>query len=710
MLQIRNVAFTNVCQFKSADVSFAPGMTGVLGRNGYGKSNFLNMLYAALTGDFTCNAGTKDLNIYGPVRDDKKAVSKIDVEFNVGTTPVHLTRALRGAKTRLVVGDAEPLYGDLAVTAEICRLLQVSVDLLADHIFVRQGEIYRGVFDGRETERLKALQQLFQLEWAQTCYQSLTRRLSALPAIQSIDLDMLRSRTAIATEDLQALVEQQQAIPVTKVAAQQHIDDAHCVLALHKQRLELRDEIKQLDTRIAGLEQDCRAAEAQLAEEVVVDDAELYAERDQLCGEITAWEAYTRGQRAVHAYQARCEELAVMPEAPIPPKGYQPSAAVREQITVIPAYASERAVLRRFDGGVAVCPTCNREVDEAFTDIIAQYRQAIADADAMTERLRAAITTSTQYEKTLSAWETDCALQQQRLDEHTRRGAPVVPAAPARSVAELEERLDAVRAVIADNKRNRDAYAASARELERQRGRLLQCEQDRQRTAAELAGLPEVLPADVTHANSDIEYCTQLLEQHTLLDGRISEARRNLRTCEVQLEDSREAMMVQAVTTAQRARLEQLRGAVHPNALPRLFTQKYMHELTVEINSLLEAFQVPFTVGIADGLTMFAQHSDGTRDTVQRLSGGQKVVLALGFRVAVYRRFARHVGLLVLDEPTEYLDKENVDCLLTALDKIREMVDSDNMQCLVVTHESRLHGTFDKTLLLPAAGVITTMD
>jgi DNA repair exonuclease SbcCD ATPase subunit len=58
----------------------------------------------------------------------------------------------------------------------------------------------------------------------------------------------------------------------------------------------------------------------------------------------------------------------------------------------------------------------------------------------------------------------------------------------------------------------------------------------------------------------------------------------------------------------------------------------------------------------------------------------------------------RHVGLLVLDEPTGYLDERNLDKLPGLFRKIREFSAAAGLQLLVVTHEARVMGTFDNVI------------
>ena len=66
-----------------------------------------------------------------------------------------------------------------------------------------------------------------------------------------------------------------------------------------------------------------------------------------------------------------------------------------------------------------------------------------------------------------------------------------------------------------------------------------------------------------------------------------------------------------------------------------------------------------------------------------RLSGGEKVLLGISFRVAVNSMFAIDLGLLVLDEPTAGLDKGNLACLHVAFERLRELSRSRGLQIVM---------------------------
>lgn len=71
-----------------------------------------------------------------------------------------------------------------------------------------------------------------------------------------------------------------------------------------------------------------------------------------------------------------------------------------------------------------------------------------------------------------------------------------------------------------------------------------------------------------------------------------------------------------------------------------------------------------------------------------RCSAGQKVLAAVIIRLALAECFGLHCGLIVLDEPTTNLDRENVEALAKSLDHIIHVRRKQkNFQLIVITHD-----------------------
>ena len=147
-----------------------------------------------------------------------------------------------------------------------------------------------------------------------------------------------------------------------------------------------------------------------------------------------------------------------------------------------------------------------------------------------------------------------------------------------------------------------------------------------------------------------------------------------------------------------------VRRALHYTAIPRTLSQRIVGRLTDGVNSYLDLFSAPFTVEPSEeGVGFVCRFNDGRRMPDQLpdatfLSGGQKVQLAVAFRFATYELFAPKLGLLVLDEPTAYLDDSAIGRFGDVLKKVMEAARSMNVQILCATHHQQVSAQADKVI------------
>jgi DNA repair exonuclease SbcCD ATPase subunit len=154
-----------------------------------------------------------------------------------------------------------------------------------------------------------------------------------------------------------------------------------------------------------------------------------------------------------------------------------------------------------------------------------------------------------------------------------------------------------------------------------------------------------------------------------------------------------------SVNNMVRSHLDDLKSIMHRDNLPKHLTVNYLRSTVKKLNGYLDDFSVKFSVMVDDDLTFWATLSDGTVIAASRLSGGEKVVLSLAFRLAVQSDL-NGINLLVLDEPTVCLDDDNIACLEKAFDRLRAMSKSSGLQVIVVSHESAIERMCDHTFTL----------
>ncbi|NLD46023.1 MAG: hypothetical protein GX660_02325, partial [Clostridiaceae bacterium] len=142
-------------------------------------------------------------------------------------------------------------------------------------------------------------------------------------------------------------------------------------------------------------------------------------------------------------------------------------------------------------------------------------------------------------------------------------------------------------------------------------------------------------------------------------------------------------------------KLDSLRDIFHYDNLPKQIAFAYLDKIQSRVNEVLTLFNAPFRAMPDENMGFICKFADGSLFTDKRLSGGQKVVLGLAVRMAVNALFVGHLGMMILDEPSEGLDEHNLGCLPYALEKLADICKSNDMQVLFVTHMDRLSYLFD---------------
>ena len=125
----------------------------------------------------------------------------------------------------------------------------------------------------------------------------------------------------------------------------------------------------------------------------------------------------------------------------------------------------------------------------------------------------------------------------------------------------------------------------------------------------------------------------------------------------------------------------------------------YVNEYLVELHSEIEV--VPDNQGLSfafryvDGRTV----SDPPPST-SKLSGGQKICLALAFRLAIYRYFGQKMGIMVLDEPTAHLSPAGIEYFGTLLQTVSALARNMDLQIVMPTHEKEIMPYMDSEIHL----------
>lgn len=705
-MQLLRLHVKNWVHHRELTCDFTRGLVAILGENGSGKSSLFGAIRWALTGE-NPNFGVKADNISQYAKEGEPAYVRLEFEHNGHIAEV--TRHLLPEKepSLLTVDGKEIGRGDKATTAGVEKLLGVDAKFISRFIIVGQTDIFSFI-DDNQTDTDKFFQRLFNTTQADKCQDLLGKNLSRITVPEILKTPGQISREqADLTKKIQALQVEIDKLPdFDSFLAAQKEDQA--VINEWERRQKLETELHKLMQQKADYEKQLEAVTNECTRHTndiaaltgATDGHEQdYAAAREALGH---WQSYKSVAKAKAELQAAREEIdrqrADNPEPPAP------EADVIERLGNDLAAAQQKLKdVKKFvdvfqKAGVAECPTCRTPTADLQPQLDRAVNQEIPELLASVESVQAALDAHHKAAKAHAAWVKlndglDIRLKQLQASEVSLVTVP----APEHTEEELTQRVDEYEQFLSVKNELEPLLTAATHKKAKLAGtveqiadRLLQIENELNDIAATAAdahlSLTRIDSLQRAHAKrQELEQQkTELQFLFGQLDAELAAAEQQ----EVQAERLRRWTGV-----AERARAA-LRNA------PRLVAQRNLLLLETSINELLQIFGVNFCVKVAtDGTPSFvAEFFDGRKQVAQRLSIGQKTVLALAFRVAVNSMFAEEIGLLALDEPTASLDAPRIKALAPVLEKLRELSTAKGLQCLLVTHASSLSHLFESTI------------
>jgi DNA repair exonuclease SbcCD ATPase subunit len=198
----------------------------------------------------------------------------------------------------------------------------------------------------------------------------------------------------------------------------------------------------------------------------------------------------------------------------------------------------------------------------------------------------------------------------------------------------------------------------------------------------------------VLQANRDNELA---VERHR---AKLEEFQRTVEEKERALEQGRAVRDRGARAAVWVTLLSRAREKAHRDNLPAKVHHAALEDLEEKVNESLGEFDSPFRVSATEDLSFTAHFNNGTVVPAAALSGGQKMLLAISFRLVVNSTYADQMGIMILDEPTDGLDQANRALAADVFVRLGDLAKRRGHQIIVVTHDEILHRTFDEILSL----------
>lgn len=742
-MHLKRIELTNYRQHRQLDVDFSGNLIAILGQNGSGKSNLIGAIQFALTGEqpgFT----KADLTTWG----EKEGSVKLVFEAGSRNEEFVIVRKTNGDVTLTVGG--ETIKQARKVEEALREKAGLDKELIRQIVFVPQKGIDAILFDDPKNREV-AFQRLIGIGNASKIYEALRTEIAAYDKPQGFDEAIARSRQQLA---------EQEGVAKSGRAAIERYDDVVKSLP-GKDDLEAEvdrlagsqmavDEYMNVSGRLRAAQDANERALAEfgrvgaVSEDEEVDlrkKVDVYGEASRFLGRLK--------ELSDAAASAKADGDRVLREVEEALAQYHDSGDIGDAREAVKWLASEQASaeaearslrnLMREASSDGTCPLCGAEASQE--DIARHIQEKLDRVDAI--------------RRDVTDRHAKAAMELDRRERVTRDAASKVDRAKARldaAKAALQSAKDKnvdgvlidmvsfevsfkgyvpsdlpyIEAKLADAKRRlADAVATksaakSARDnaarCAAQVDTLSQSLRDVSKRLADMGIDPDGVTNDTSakcraataKARQNLDSYNGILRDMASEKGRLESTERAIENTKRMIDDlvakkELEDSVKQKVDT-----LKRVREWFHFREGPRIMSQNVMKDLTACVNSYLGQFCAPFVVEaeeegfgfrcrFIDGRTMPNPHPDASL-----LSGGQKVALAISFRLAIYMCFGGELGLLSLDEPTAYLDDASIEHLGELLQKVGEVARNNGLQILMATHEKAIMPFLDTRIDLGA--------
>ena len=237
---LTNLKLENFKKYVSHSISFEEGLTGIIGKNGSGKSTIFEAILFALYGELK-NKGDKEIvrNANASIKD----VVSVDLDFEFENTPYKISREFRGktlsANAKLYKNEELLITGAKETTAYIVKLTKMNKDAFSHTLFASQKEL-TSLSTKKPEDRKKMIRKLLGLEKIDYIEKELIEKSRDLKRDISAYIEILLSSDDIKDKK-EHIVKHKEQLDIytnTSIEKAKHID------SIKLQELDIRKELE----------------------------------------------------------------------------------------------------------------------------------------------------------------------------------------------------------------------------------------------------------------------------------------------------------------------------------------------------------------------------------------------------------------------------------------------------------------------------------
>ena len=676
MIRPISLVLHNVCQHTYKEIKYQKGITGVTGKNGSGKSNLVTSAqYFAITGKAYDRTKSDLLNWHAV---SGKTVFTFEHAGDVFT----LTRSVNSSHVSLTsASNAVSLKGPDA-SAFMQDALGADANTLLTTCWIPQGSLGE-VLKMTDSARLTFFQKLAGVLVAERIRGVINAAVAKIPTYPDRTEEVKAAKQSIAEYE-DTIKGEQASVAGLKTRVDQYAEERE---KQYKITMLPSEEDYKLQAETAQKRRD----DAQAAlDKYVADNAASLSEEASNAPDSMTSEEYA----AMSAFPKIPAAEAAVKEASNALAAAELAAVVTEQglagcLTMATENASTARAKRNAadkhlsDASQGKCPTCGHELSqEKKAELEAAVTQCVKDQAAAEEVLAKTITAA------------NAALGVTASVDNCRRASEELARLLKATEGFSLEKIKADEVL-------RTSWAERSRALQAVRSRKAVLESDlhvcKEQYMRASAGKETASVAAITAAREFVaQYDVTKQSMHSY-EVSISSNVARVDSLKNQLDLYRKDAEAQVRCDKARAVMEEVRGALHRNKAPRLVMQKMLIGLNARLSHYLGAFEVEFTAYINEDFQFLCKFKGGIEAQASLLSGGQTVALAVAFGFALSDLLAGNLPLIVLDEPTVFLDDANVGRLVQVLEMARGLA-KRGVFIQVATHEPAIMSAFTQSI------------
>ena len=699
-MKLRKLELTNWCQHESLTMDIANGLTGIVGPNGKGKSNIIRALVYALTGLYS--GRREDYLRYGA---DKGSVameflSESDstlyrVERNVHNGKVWIYRFNNGAFE---------LISDRSATAReiLDGVAPVSQDV-ANQVYAVPQEDMVSLLRETPSRRMEIMQRTFSLQF----FERMKKKIRAIVTQADTLGTELQARLLLLQDQASAkrtyLAEHanlpaRAALNSTVESLTKELEEVNRKIGEFALRDYLTKQIAELGNRIQSLEQ--TASEERPVSTFAMTSSQI-REDLQDCKE-----RMDKLKKARSAFTL-VEQYSVLPECPPDEVVARIKGELDNSVySVQKARDTYNHIVKCGTNGT--CPTCGAPVQFTEADLVRAQTEYSRSMD-VNKALHAELS---QCEEAIAARKKAEAylanLQDKARDAWNDLNLGTMCVETAECIARINQAIDEEADKYRVMSENQDAvlrYESAVRDWE---SRVLSAKKSLEESQANLqvmkanpiwttdlrdSTLPDLHSRKDTITKDLQKYrdMQMLRIQYDSVSLELEGLTQDIAIVSRQLEETDPKL---------RERLWELHALYQSRELPAKVAFAIYRVLAEKLNLYLSEFEAPYKVELHENGDFICIFNSGLQQQSSRLSGGEKMLLAIAFRLALHSVFSNDDtgGFIMLDEPTTFLDTRNRDGLFRVLNTLKTSPVFRDLQIIIVTHDDMLKPLFDSVV------------